>query len=257
MSLLTLLVLLLIQPKQVFACADHSVSMGGAGFDSPTVFLLKMAFLFIATVPLGFVAGLALKRCSMAGKAAALVLITSSLLLIGGHKASACHGVTTVGPILEQIQKAQVSYQAANGVYAASFEQLEMIPSADEYSYFLPADMIPAKRIFPKDGVNLSRLPEGVLPNATVENFMVVAVGFAEPNRLDIWTMNQDKVFKEWSVSAGAKVQKDASVSEQKSLDESTGPFEGSFAWMTFLVGSTVGFSLSVRNRMNFMQSDE
>jgi hypothetical protein len=254
MSILTLLAMLLIQPKAAFACVEHTASQGGTAFDSPAVFLLKMAFLFIATVPLGFVAGLAVKRFSSAGKAAALILVVSSLLMIGGYRAWACHGVTIVGPILEQIQKAQVSYRAVNGVYAATFEQLEVTPSADKYSYFLPAEMIPASTLFPKKGVDLSHLPEGVFSRATADNFTVVAIGFAEPNSLEIWTMNQDKVFKEWSVPAGAKVQSDPSVPAQQLASNATTPFEGSLAWMIFFVGCTIGFAFSVRNRMDFMQ---
>ncbi len=163
------------------------------------------------------------------------------------------HGKTIVGPILEQIQKAQVSYHSEHGVYAASFEQLEMVPSSDKYSYFLPADMVPAKGLFPKEGVDLSSLPEGVLPTASTDKFMVVAIGFAKPNSLEIWTMNQDKMFKEWSVPAGVKVTKDPSVSAQEPVGNMTSPFEGSLTWMIFLMGCTIGFALSVRNRMNFM----
>ncbi len=254
MTILTLLAMLLIQPKSVFACVEHTASQGSTAFDSPVVFLLKMAFLFIATVPLGFVAGLAVKRFSSAGKAAALILVTASLLTMGGYRAwASCHGKTIVGPILEQIQKAQVSYRSAHGVYAASFEQLEMVPSSDKYSYFLPADMVPAKSVFPKEGVDLSRLPEGVIPRASTDKFMVVAIGFAEPNSLEIWTMNQAKMFKEWSVPAGVKVTKDPSVSAQEPVGNMTSPFEGSLTWMIFLLGCTIGFAISVRNRMNFM----
>lgn len=254
MTILTLLVMLLIRPGSVNACVEHATSHGGTAFDSPAVFFLKMAFLFIATIPLGFVAGLAVRHCSRAGKAAALILVTASLLMFSGYRAWACHGVTIVGPILHQIQKAQVSYRAANGVYAASFEQLEMTPSVDKYSYFLPAEMIPAKNLFPKDGVDLSHLPEGVLSSASADKFTVVAIGFAEPNSLEIWTMNQDKVFKEWSVPAGAKVQSDPSPPAQQLASNPTTPFEGSLAWMIFLVGCTIGFALSIRNRMDLMQ---
>lgn len=257
MTILTLLVMLLIRPRSVYACVEHATSQDSAAFDSPAVFLLKMAFLFIVTVPLGFAVGLAVKRFSRAGKVATLILVTTGLLMIGGYSASACHGVTIVGPILEQIHKAQVSYREANGVYAASFEQLEMTPSSDKYSYFLPAETIPAKKLFPKEGVDLSHLPEGAFSSASADKFTVVAIGFAEPNTLEIWTMNQDKVFKEWSVPAGAKIQNGPSVSAQQFANNSTTPFEGSLAWMIFLVGCTIGFAISVRNRMDFMQPSQ
>ncbi|MFQ5902150.1 MAG: hypothetical protein ACE5JO_00510 [Candidatus Binatia bacterium] len=254
LAILTLMFLLL--PESALACAKHAISLDGLLLKSPAAIFFNIVLLFIITFPLGFVAGRTARRLSPAGRIATSTLVTTALLMVGDYRAWACHGAETVGPILKEIHAAQLVYHKKQGVYAPSFEELGMEPSSNQYSYFLPSETLSAIDPLPKEGVDLSRLPEGIFPVASADKFTVVALAFAEPNRIDVWTMDQDKVFKEWSVPAVPKVeirsQKGQLVTMQGTFKEMLNKFEGPLMGMTFLLGLGIGFILSTRAPLNF-----
>ena len=246
--------ILLLVPELALACPRHAIDQNSLALQSIGAIFFNLALLLTATIPLGFVSGQTFKRLSPAGKITLVALITSGLLATGGSRASACHGSETVAPILKEIYAAQLDYHKKHGIYASSFEELGMAPSSNQYSYFLPSETLSAINPMPKDGVDLSRLPEGTFPVASADKFTVVALAFVEPNRLDIWTMGQDKVFKEWSLPAISKVerkpQEDGSATWQRTFNEFMNKFEGPLMWMTLILGLTIGFNLSARASM-------
>ncbi|MGH7771168.1 MAG: hypothetical protein ACREQA_02900 [Candidatus Binatia bacterium] len=211
----------------------------------------NIVLLLIITFPLGFVSGRTVMRLSPAKKIVALTLITTGLLMAGVYKAWACHGTETVGPFLEEVFAAQLDYHERHGVYASSFEELGVAPSSNQYSYFLPADRLLAKNSSPQQGVDLGRLPEGAISNASADKFTVVALAFAEPNWIDVWTIDQDKVFKEWSVPAlpkgGIKSSLDQPVATQHTFNGLMNKLEGPLMSITLLLGLGIGFAVSTR----------
>ena len=241
----------LLLPELALACPRHSIALESLLKSSGTIFL-NLGLLLTLTIPLGFVGGRTVKRLSPAGKLTILTLVTAGLLSMAGNRSSwACHGTEAVGPILNEVYAAQLAYHQKHGVYAASFEELGMAPSSNQYSYFLPSETLSAIHPLPKEGVDLSRLPEGVFPFASADKFAVVALAFAEPNRIDVWTMDQGKVFKEWSVPAVSnaknKPQKDEPVAWRETFNGLMNKFEGPLMWMTLLLGLAIGFNLSTR----------
>jgi hypothetical protein len=248
LSILSLIFLLL--PELALACPNHAINLPGLPNSSETIYL-KLGLLLTLTIPLGFVAGRAVKRLAPAGKVAILALVAAGFLLAGNHSSWACHGTEAVAPILQEVHAAQLDFHKKHGVYAASFEELGMAPSSDQYSYFLPSQMLSAIHPLPKPGVDLSRLPEGVFPAASSDRFTVVALAFAEPDRLDVWTMDQDKVLKEWSLPAVSKkehkLRNDEPVSWRGAFNGLAHKFEGALTWITLLLGLAIGFNLSRR----------
>lgn len=243
--------LFLLLPELAFACPRHSIALDGLLKSSGTIFL-NLGLLLTLTIFLGFAAGRTVRRLSPAGKLTILTLVTAGLLLTAGGRSSwACHGAKVVDPILKEIYAAQLTYHQKHEVYAASFEELGMVPASNQYSYFLPSETLSAVNPLPKDGVDLSRLPEGVLPFASADKFTVVVLAFAEPDRIDVWTMDQAKVFKEWSVPALSRAknqpQKDEPVSWRGTFDRIMNTLEGPLTWMTLLLGLAIGFNLARR----------
>ncbi len=259
-TLVILGLMFFLLPESALACAKHTISLDGLVLKSPATILFNVVLLLTITFPLGFVAGRIVRRLSPAGKIAIFTLATTALLMAGGYRAWACHGAETVGPILKGVYVAQLDYHQKHGAYAASFEELRMEPSSNQYSYFLPSETLSAENPLPKKGVDLSRLPEDIFPAASADKFTVVALAFAEPNRIDVWTMNQDKVFKEWSVPAIPKViinsQKDQPATTEATFKGMLNKFEGSLMWMILLLGLATGFIFSTRPPVNLMPAN-
>ena len=243
--------LFLLLPESALACTDQTILLTNLVLKSPMAIFFNIGLLLIITFPLGLVSGRTVRRLSRTGKIVALTLITTGLLMAGGYKAWACHGTETVGPFLEKVFAAQLDYHEKHGVYASSFEELSMAPSSNQYSYFLPSQRLLAKNAFPKQGVDLGRLPEGVIPNASADKFTVVALAFAEPNWIDVWTIDQDNVFKEWSVPAvpkvGIKSSMDQPVATQHTFKGLMNKLEDPLMWITLLLGLGIGFTVSTR----------
>lgn len=251
LAILTLTFLLL--PDSALACVNHTVPLDSLVLRSPAAIFLNVVLLLIVTFPLGFVAGRTARRLSLAGRTVTLTVVITALLIAGSYRAWACHGAETVGPILKEIYEAQLDYHGKHGEYAASFEELGKAPSSTQFSYFLPAQTLAAINPLPKEGVDLSRLPEGIFPFASADKFTVVALAFAEPNRIDVWSMDQGKVFKEWSVAAAPRVgfmPQDQQATAQGKFKELMNKFEGPLMWMTLLLGLAIGFALSTRAPM-------
>ena len=249
-TLVLLSLMLFLLPELALACPRHTISQDGPLLQSAGAIFLNLALLLTVTIPLGFIAGRNVKRLSSSGKITILALVTAGMLNAGGSKALACHGAETVGPILKEVYAAQLDYHKRHGLYATSFEELGMAPSSNQYSYFLPSETLTAVNPLPKEGVDLSRLPEGLFPVASANKFTVVALAFAEPNRIDVWTMDQDKVFKEWSLPATAKVESQPQKDQPAIWHAFNGlmnKFEGPLMWMMFLLGLAIGFNLSTR----------
>lgn len=246
--------MLFLLPELTFACPNHSIALDSVVPRSAGAIFFNLAILLTLTIPLGFIAGRTMKRLAPAGRIAILTFFIVGLLTVRIPSSWACHGAETVGSILKEVYAAQMDYQKKHGVYAASFEELGMVPSSIQYSYFLPSETLSAVNPLPKQGVDLSRLPDGVFPVAKTDKFTVVALAFVEPNRIDVWTMDQDKVFKEWSLPAVAKVERKPQMEEpatwQNTFKELTNKFEGPMMWMTLLLGLALGFNLSTRVSM-------
>ncbi len=241
----------LLLPELALACPKHAIDLAGLTARPSGTIFLNLGLLLTLTISLGFVAGRAVKRLAPAGKIAMLVLIAAGLLLAGSPRSWACHGTEAVAPILQEVYAAQLDFHKKHGVYAASFEELGMAPSSNQYSYFLPSQTLSAIHPLPKEGVDLSRLPEEVFPAASADKFTVVALAFAEPNRLDVWSMDQDKVFKEWSLPAVSKrknkPQQDEPATWRGTFNGLANKFEGPLMWSTLLLGLAIGFNLSRR----------
>ena len=139
----------------------------------------------------------------------------------------------------------------AYSAFAEGGTELGITPPAKEYALFLPAETILPDNPFPKAGVDLSRLPEGVLPVASANRFTVVALGFSEPDQIDVWTMDQAKVFRESSVPAVDRVKSEPRSDQPSSSEEGwTGlvrQVEGPVLVITLLLGMATGFALAFR----------
>ena len=72
--------------------------------------------------------------------------------------------------------------------------------------------------------------------------------------------MDQDKVFKEWSVPAVPKViinsQKDQPVTTEATFKDMLNKFEGSLMWMILLLGLATGSIFSTRPPVNLMPAN-
>lgn len=249
-GILTPVIILL--PKLASACPNHDFHLGGSLPTSVVDLLFTLVFLLIVATPLGFGAGRIMRGLLPATKILILGLAATGLLMAGDQKAWACHGVDTVLPVLEEVYAAQHSYHAQHGVYAASFKDLGIAPASNEYSLFLPSERLVVKNPSPKQGVDLSRLPNGVTPFASADMFTVVAIAFTEPNRIYVWTMNHKKDFREWSVPAVEDV-KPMAQENQPSAHEWVSQdliqqLEGPAMMMTFLLGLGIGLMLAMRS---------
>lgn len=248
-GILTLIFLLL--PELASACPKHDIHMHASVPTTVVDLLASMAFLLIVVTPLGFGAGRIIRRLFPATKLLIIGLVANGLLLVGGQKAWACHGVDTVRPHLEQVYAAQLDYRTKHGVYAESFKELGITPSSNEYSFFLPSETLVAENPSPKEGVDLGRLPDGVTPISSADRFTVVALAFTEPNRIDVWTMNDEKDFREWSVPAVENVetvsQEDQPPIQEWASKELIHKVEGPAMMMTLLLGLGIGFMLAMR----------
>lgn len=249
MSVSTILALIfLLLPEPVLACVNHIASTNSAGSESLLGSFFNIILLLVVAFPVGLVVGMMTRRSSAAARTAIFIAIgVAGLLALGGHGAWACHGEKTVAPILQEVHNAQMDFHGRNGVYAASFEELDLEPSSSRYSYFLPSEMLSAKSPLPKEGVDLSRLPEGVFPRASADRFTVVALGFTEPNQINVWTMNQDRVFREWNVPVKIRSQKDQPDAVSGGLNGQVNKFDGALKWITFLLGLGAGFAFAAR----------
>lgn len=250
-ALIALTLVFSLFPEPILACVNHTNSLENPTLKSPVAIFLNILLLLTVTTPLGFLLGRAAKHLSRTKRIAAFTLLTSGFLMAYSYTVSACHGVKIVQPILKQVYEAQVSYRKKFGIYAASFEDLRISPSSDQYSYFLPSETLSAKNPFPKEGVDLSRLPEGISPITSADKFTVVAIAYSEPNRIDVWTMDHNERFKEWSVPAIAKramkSQKDRPVTTEGSFERVMTKFEVPLMLIASLVGLMIGFILSRR----------
>lgn len=236
-------------PESVLACVNHANSLDTPTLKSPmTIFLNTLSLLIVAT-PLGFLLGRALKRLSRTQRIAAFTLLSSGFLMAYSYKAWACHGVKIVQPILKQVYEAQVNYRKKFGTYAASFEDLRMAPASDQYSYFLPSETLSARNPFPKEEVDLSRLPEGIFPIASADKLTIVALAYSEPNRINVWTMDQSEHFKEWSVPAKTtlKSQNGQTFTTEDSFEKLINKLEVPLILIVSLIGLLIGFTLSRR----------
>lgn len=250
-TLAILTVIYLLLPESALACPRHTIALDSLVLKSPGVIFSQMILLLLITTTLGFAAGRIVRCLSWAGRITTLILVTAGFLILGGHRAWACHGVKTVGPILKAIHAAQLKYHERHGVYAATFKELGMKPPSKHYSFFLPSETLVAENPSPLEGVNLGRLPMGIAPVASADKFTVVALAFTKSNRIDVWTMDQDKDFKEWSVPALPRVgigsQKEAPATTQRALTKMANKLEGPLMVMTLLLGLGIGFRLSAR----------
>lgn len=245
-----IVLVIVIVPEALFACTKHAIPFGGLGFKASGDVLVKMVMLAGISVPIGLLAG-RIRRLSAVKKALLIVLAAASLIATAGYRAWACPGAEAVRPILKNIHAAQLDYHRAHGTYASSFDDLGFAPPQDQHSYFLPLQALPAKNALPRDGVDLRRLPQGISPAASADRFTAVATAFAEPDRIDVWTMDESKKFRGWSVAAFPKTTPKADVNNptrwQEALSRFLNDFEGHLLLFSFLLGLSLGFAHSQR----------
>lgn len=240
----------LLVPEALFACSKHAIHVGDSDLTSAAGVLVKMVMLAGISIPVGLAFG-KWRRLSAVRKWLLLLLAAASLTSASTYRAQACHGAETVRPILEKIHAAQLDYHRSHGTYASSFDDLGFAPPAGELSYFLPLQVLAAKNTSPKKGVDLRRLPPGIAPAAATDRFTAVAIGFAEPDRIDVWTMDDGKRFKEWSLAAFSKAERDAQGNNGepwlKTFALLLNKFEGLLMLLSLLLGLSLGFAYSLR----------
>lgn len=243
--------IVLLFPESAWACARHIVHIDGLASKPAVEILFSMAMLTVISAPIGIAGGRWIRRLSPIKKTLLIAVVVAGTVAFSRYEAQACHGAEVVGPILKTVHAAQLEYHRAHGVYAASFDELGMKPASDEYSYFLPAQVIPAKNASPREGVDLKRLPEGVSAVASAEKFLVVALAFTEPDRIDVWTMDQSEEFREWSVPAFPKAAPKADADNPVGLQEAFSRFlnelQAPLRVLSFLLGLSLGFAYSLR----------
>jgi hypothetical protein len=243
--------ILLLLPESASACPKHGTHWDIPSLTASLALLSKMAFSLVIAVPLGFGAGKMVRGRFTAGRALTVGLVTSGVLLGAGSNSWACHGKEIAGPVLEKIHAAQLEYRARHGVFAPTFAELGITLPATDYALFLPAQTLPPANPLPRPGIDLTRLPSGVHPLVSADRFTVVALGFSEPDRIDVWTMDQTKTFREWSLPAVQKGKAESRVDQPSSLDGAStgliGHVEGPALVMTLLFGMAAGFALGFR----------
>ncbi|MBI2090521.1 MAG: hypothetical protein HYT78_17555 [Deltaproteobacteria bacterium] len=241
----------LLFPDWAWACPRHIIHVDGLVSKPAGEILFSMAMMTIISVPLGLVGGRWIRRLSPIKKTMLVALVIAGAVAFSRSEAYACHGAEVVGPLLKTVHAAQLEYYRAHGVYAASFDELGMKPASDQYSYFLPSQVLPAKNPLPKEGVDLGRLPQGVAPVASAEEYTVVAIAFAAPDRIDVWTMDQNEKFREWSVAAFPKTTPKADVDNPTGWREALSRFlnelEAPLLIFSVLLGLSLGFAYSLR----------
>jgi|GEM_PF-2496366 len=239
----------LLLPPPVLACSMHDFAARAAG--RPTVSILfNLILILIISTPLGLYAGFGVRRLTPAFRKFLFVLAVGGVSAIGSiPTVSACHGHTAVAPFLEKVYAAEMKYSKLHGIYAASFDELGFAPESEQYSFFLPSQSLPAKNVSPRPGIDLGTLPEGVHAVVSAKAFTVVAIGFAEPNRIDVWTMNEKNDFREWSVSAERPLPQKPAVAEPEGIGHTIAVtmenFEGTLMLVALLLGLALGLSLS------------
>jgi hypothetical protein len=239
----------LLPSQPLFACSAHDFARAVA---RPTVstIVFNLGFITFVSTALGLYGGITARRLAPGFKKFVLLLAVVHLSGIAGMRsAEACHGRETVAPVLEKVYAAEAKYYKLHGVYAASFDELGFAPESDQYSFFLPSQSLPAKNVSPRPGIDLAGLPEGVSASASARSFTVVAIAFAEPKRIDVWTMDEKDNFHEWSVPA------ERPLAQEPSTVRSTIPgdgvawiieqFEGSLILAAIILGLALGLSLS------------
>lgn len=236
---------LALVPESLLACSKHDISLAGAASTPVADILINLIVIMIISTPLGLVAGTTARRFSPAFKKLTLVLAIAGLFHVNAPGASACHGQETIEPVLQQIYAKQLNHHRQYGAYAASFDELKFTTRSDQYSFFLPSQSLPARKVSPREGVDLASLPNGVAAAASSRAFTVVAIGFAAPNRIDVWTMDQKRNFREWSVPAFPAVEPAPSAEQAVSLTDYIHDFQGTLMIAALILGLALGLSLS------------
>lgn len=251
-----LLLVLTLAPESLFACAQHVLPLDSSALKAPASILFNALSLFALAAPFGFGVGKLAQRSSRISRALIFAVVLGGIAAVTGYSAWACHGVKVTEPFLKQVYEAQERYHKAHGTYASSFDKLGIRPPSDSHSYFLPSQSFPAKDSRPKEGVDLTRLPKGVAPEATSKQFQVVAMGFTKPDRIDIWTLNQANDFKEWSVPAFSEVQiKPAEITSMEIMwtIQLINRLEVPLMVIALILGLTIGFVVTTRASTRFL----
>lgn len=247
-----LLALIFLLPDIALACPKHVIHGYDLHLTSASDILIIMTALTALGLPVGVWTGKIARRFSSRRVAFFSAIAVTVAFALAGQRVWACHGYELVSPFLKQVHAEQMKYHELHGVYAESFVQLGLKPAPDQQSYFLPKETLPAKNPHLKEGLDLTQLPEGVSSMASADRFTVVAIGFTEPDRLDIWTMDEKETFREWSIPAFPKVETSTNVESAKpdydTLTKLLNDFQGPLMLMSLMLGLSLGFAYSLRS---------